>query len=160
MTTQNRPTLKDRCSKALLGVDQVFAGLTSVKLKGITWTLADIKATLTGAIDAANASDKAKQQKVDAVANERKARASALALLSAMKAWVIGNSGTDASGPLGELGFEPPKTRKVSVQTKATAQQKSAATRKARNTQGKVQRKQVKGTVTPPPPAPTPAPKS
>jgi hypothetical protein len=160
MTTQNRPTFKDRCSKALLGVDQVFSGLTTVKLKGTIWTLADIKATLSGAVDAANANDKAKQQKADAVANEREARAKAVALLSAMKAWVIGNSGTDASGPLGELGFEPPKPRKVSVQTKAVAQQKSAATRKARNTQGKVQREKVKGTVTPPEPSTTPAPKS
>jgi hypothetical protein len=160
MTTQNRPTFKDRCSKALLGVDQAFPGLTTVKLMGTIWTLADIKATLQGAIDAANASDKAKQQKVDAVANERKARAKASALLSAIKANVVGNSGTDAAGPLGVLGFQPPKPHKVSVKTKAEAQQKSAATRASRHTMGKVQRKQVKGTATPPQPAPAAAPKS
>jgi hypothetical protein len=160
MTTQNRPTFKDRCSKALLGVDQTFQGLTTVKLQGTVWTLADIKAALQGAIDAANASDTAKQHKVDAVADERKARAKANALLSAMKAWVVGNSGTDNAGPLGVLGFEPPKPRKVKVTTKAAALAKSEATRAARHTMGKVQRQSVKGTEAPPAPAPTPAPKS
>jgi hypothetical protein len=55
-----------------------------------------------------------------------------------------------ASSPsvLADFGIAPPKPRVVSPETKVLAAAKAKATRKARNTMGSVQKKNVKGTVT------------
>jgi hypothetical protein len=64
---------------------------------------------------------------------------------------------------MAEFGFSPAKARKASVKTKANAADKAKATRQARGTMGKVQKKPIKGhpaaPATPPattaPPSPT-----
>ncbi|MDP9002657.1 MAG: hypothetical protein M3O46_21415 [Myxococcota bacterium] len=146
----NRPTTQARCSKAIAGADKHFASVTTVSLRGIAWKPADIDAALHAAIDAGNTADTAKATWQQAVKAGTAARTRALALLSALKAYLVATKGSDAVDLLADFGFAPPKPKKVTVKTKAAAVQKTAVTRVLRHTMGKKQRKLVKGPNPPP----------
>jgi len=143
----NKPTTQARCSKAIAGVVKHFANDTTVPLRGVTWKPADIDAALKAAIDAANTADVAKAAWQKTVKTGSVDKAKALALLAALKAYLVATKGSDAVDLLADFGFAPPKPRKVTVKTKAAAVQKTAATRALRHTMGTKQRKSVGGST-------------
>jgi hypothetical protein len=138
----------------MAGVAKHFANVPTVNLRGTAWKPADIDATLKAAIDSANAVDPAKASWQIAVKNGSAAKAKALALLAALKAYLIATHGSGAVDLLADFGFVPPKPGKVAAKTKAAAVDKTAATRALRHTMGKKQKKQVKATTAAPSPQP------
>jgi hypothetical protein len=66
-----------------------------------------------------------------------------------LRAWVTGAFGAD-SQTAQEFGFLSPKIGAKSAATKATAVEKSLATREARGTKGKRQKEKIKGTLVAP----------
>jgi hypothetical protein len=160
--TISKTAAKDSASTAILGVDKGLAGIISISLNGVTYTPVQIKSILQADIDATNAIDATKAAWSKAVADGRVTRAEATAMLRALRSYLIATSGAGAVGLLADFGFLPPKPKKVAVKTKAAAVDKTLATRAARHTMGKNQKKEVKGApaaaAAPPSPAPvTPA---
>ena len=150
----DKPTTQARCSKAMAGVARHFANVATVNLHGVAWKPADIDATLKAAIDSANTVDPAKASWQLAVNKGSASKAKALALLAALKAYLIATNGSGAVDLLADFGFVPPKPRKVAAKTKAAAVDKTAATRALRHTMGSKQKKQVKATTATPSPQP------
>ena len=72
-----------------------------------------------------------------------------LATDKGLKAWVVSQFGAD-SQEAKEFGFLPAKSTPKSAATKAQAVAKSLATRQARHTMGRKQKKGIKGTVVAP----------
>jgi hypothetical protein len=64
----------------------------------------------------------------------------------ALKAWVVNQYGAD-SKEAHDFGFPPPKAPERTVSSKATALERSEATRQARHTMGSRQKEDVKGTA-------------
>jgi hypothetical protein len=146
-TYQNRPTAKDRASKAILGIDKHLAGVASMTLDGVAYTPAELKSLLQGDIDSANATDTAKAAWQKAAQIGRAKHGNVMPLLLALRTYLVLNHGADAVDLLADFGFKPPKPRKVAVKVKAAAADKTAATRAARHTMGSQQKKAVKGAV-------------
>jgi hypothetical protein len=157
-TTVTKTTAKDSASTAIFGVDKRLAGIISISLNGVSYTPVQIKSILQADVDATNAIDAAKAAWSKAVTDGRASRAEATAMLRALRAYLIATSGAGAVGLLADFGFLPPKSAKVAVKTKAAAVDKTLATRAARHTMGKNQKKEVKGApaaaATPASPAP------
>ncbi len=152
----NKPTTKDLNTKAISGVDKHLASLTSVMIGGTAYTGPTLKAVLQADIDATNAADAARNQWQDLLVPAKSARVMAARARKAIKSYLVGLYGPDAVGMLADFGFTPPKsTANKTAKVKADAVVKAAATRVARHTMGKNQKKSVKGTVTA---APSPAP--
>jgi hypothetical protein len=168
-TTVSKLAAKDSASTAILGVDKRLASIISISLGGVTYTPVQIKTILQADVDATNAIDATKAAWSKAVTDGRATRAEAKVLLRNLRAYLIATSGAGAVGLLADFGFLPPKSTKVTVKTKAAAVDKTLATRAARHTMGKNQKKEVKGApaaaaapaspapVTPASAAPTPA---
>ena len=147
-------------------MDKHLASLTSILIGGTTYTVPTLKAVFQADIDAINAADAAGTQWKEQVVKAQATRAESARVRSALRTYLIGQYGADAVGILEDFGFSPPKSPgPKTVGMKAQAVERGAATRKARHTMGKNQKKAVKGTITtivtdpaPPvsPPAPTP----
>jgi hypothetical protein len=153
----NKPTNKDLNTKAMKGVDKHLASLTSIMIGGTAYTNLTLKAVFQADIDATNAADSARTQWRDLVVKAKAARTLAVRARLALKSYLVGLYGKNAVGILEDFGFSPPKSPgKKTAKAKAGAVDKSAATRAARHTMGKSQKKSVKGAVnpaSPPPPA-------
>ncbi|MGH7271339.1 MAG: hypothetical protein ACREJ3_13000 [Polyangiaceae bacterium] len=158
MSTINRPTIKTRNAAVLSGIDKHIPA--SITLGGTAYTLSTLKAVFqaqSAAIDAADAQHKAW---ADAVAAAKAEGKKANATYASLRSYVIGQYGKTANAILNDFGMSIPKPVGVkTVQAKSTAAAKRAATRVARHTMGKKQRKSVTGMVSVPVPAVTaPAP--
>jgi hypothetical protein len=152
----NKPTSKDLDTKAMKGVDKHLASLTTIMIDGTAYTGPTFKAVFQADIDAINAADAAWTQWKDLLVTAKATRATAARARLALKSYLVGLYGPNAVGILEDFGITPPKTPGMkTAKVKADAVDKSAATRVARHTMGKNQKKSVKGTVTAaPPPAP------
>ncbi len=152
----NKPTSKDLDTKAMKGVDKHLASLTTIMIGGTAYTAPTLKAVFQADIDATNAADAARTQWKDLLVPAKAARTLAARSRLALKSYLVGLYGPNAVGILEDFGFTPPKSPgRKTAKAKADAVDKSAATRVARHTMGKNQKKSVKGTVTPvSPPAP------
>jgi hypothetical protein len=130
---------------ALIAGIQKHLGTTSITVDSTTYTSANVVTMLEGRVTASNALVAATAAFHAAVqANQDPVlTAFILKLTQAIRIMY-------ASSPavLADFGIAPPKTRVVTPETKVLAAAKAKATRKARNTMGSVQKKNVKGTVT------------
>ena len=100
-------------------------------------------------IDALTAAVAAKAERVEAVANVRSLEPQVMKVHADLIHYVEVTSGSSPT-VLADFGKQP-KARKVpTAAEKAAAVQKREATRAARHTAGPVQKKAVKGVVTPP----------
>jgi hypothetical protein len=145
----NKPTNKDFDNKAMSGADKHLGGLASMIIGGTSYTLPTLKAVFQADLDAINAADAAATQWKEQVVKAQATRAESARVRSALKAYLIGQYGADAVGVLEDFGFSPPKPKgPQTVDMKAQGVERAAATRKARHTMGKNQKKAVKGTVT------------
>jgi hypothetical protein len=134
--------LQSRLTAAKAGVAKHFASATSVTLKNVAWKPADIETVFQAAIDAPKTVAAAKATWQKTVADGKASRSKALALLASLRDFLVATSGE--VDLLGDFGFAPAKTKKVPVKTKATAVDKTLATRALLGTMGKVQKKQAK----------------
>ena len=153
-TKSNRQT---RLSKAMSGIEKYFLSLPSLTLSGVSYSLADLKKLFQSGIDASLTSSNSKAKWLADVQLERNAFAKIDPVFRMFKSWVITQLGDtqDAAQKLEDFAFTPRKARaKKTAATKAEAAVKAKATRTARHTMGKQQKKTVKGTVAP---ATTPA---
>ncbi len=134
-------------------------------INGETLTRDEVTARLNAYIAMAEATKASRQQWLSAVEAEHAGLVAVTPLRQSLHAIVQARlGGKDATG-LTAFGFNPAKSTKRTVTSKATAVAKTAATREARHTMGKVQKKDVKGdvvglTITPliaSPPTPAPS---
>ncbi len=142
--TTNRSTIKARNTNVSAGIDKHVTA--AVAIGGVTYTPAQLKAvftTQTAALDAADALHKQWTDQLQ-VATAANAKANKVYLL--LRSYLLGQNGTDANSLLNDFGMNVPKsTGPRTVQQKAEAVAKRAATRLARHTMGKVQKKSVTG---------------
>jgi hypothetical protein len=142
----NRTSLRDRCRLASVGVDKHLAAEPAIPVgDGATKKAAELKAALQSTINAADATQVARSQWIDASAIEKSMRTSTLATLGALKAFVLLKFGSKDTATLADFGFSAPKQTQVTVDTKAAAVTKRAATRAARHTMGPLQKAKVTG---------------
>jgi hypothetical protein len=99
-------------------------------------------------IEATDTATQAHTAWIEKVQVERNSHSALAPLLRALRSLVFGQFGEakDAASILGDFGFTPRKVAQRPAAEKAKAADKSRATRKARNTMGKVQKKKVHGT--------------
>jgi hypothetical protein len=144
----------------IAGTKKHFPTTGSLVFGGATYTPAQIEASLQTLIDLRAAVDAAKATAKAKVAAEKTQSTPARTLMAAFEAFVKVTFG-NAPDVLADFGLTPKKVpTPLTPQEKVVATAKRAATRAARHTMGKVQKKAVKGTITtivtpPPTTAPT-----
>jgi hypothetical protein len=144
MTTINRSTIKTRNTAVAAGIDKHIPA--SIQVGGATYTPQTLKAVFTSQTAALDASDALHKQWTDQVQAAQAAGATANATYLSLKSYLVGQYGADANAVLNDFGMPAPKTRGPrTVRVKAEAVTKRNATRAARHTMGKVQRKGVTG---------------
>jgi hypothetical protein len=153
---KNKPTRKDRLRTLIAGVQKHFSS-GSLVLAGQTIPTAQLVLRIEQDIDATDAAIQAHTAWIEKVQVERNSHRELAPLLRALHSTVLGQFGEakDAAIILGDFGFTPRKVAQRPAAGKAQAAAKSRATRKARNTMGKVQKRKVHGTVEAPAPAAT-----
>jgi hypothetical protein len=146
-TKQNNTTVSDLLNKRVGGIKKYLTDPnTVIPIGGKQCHPADVLAFFQEDIDARAAVDGARASVVATIATRKTADADRRTADSALKSYVThlyGATSTEAQ----EFGYPPPKTRTTTVATKATAIQKSAATRAARNTMGSAQKALISGTA-------------
>lgn len=144
-TVLNRDAKIAADQKMIDGVQRFLSKITSLIVGSQTVTPADIVKVFQDRLNAANAAVAAEAARTAAVKTDRDTRNQTAVFVSSLRRIV---QGTFSQSPdtLATFGLKPLKATKVKVTTKATALVKSKATRTARNTMGKKQKKAVKGT--------------
>ena len=128
------------------GLQSSFQPTDTFDVPDGTLTRDQVIAQLNTFIAAAEATKTAHQQWLTAVAGERSTLSDVTPLRQNIRSILQGRFGK-AAPALTSFGFSPAKSPKKTVETKAAAAVKTAATREARHTMGKVQKKTVKGDV-------------
>jgi hypothetical protein len=133
--------------KMIDGFNKHAQTVPSLFVAGTTLKAADIITVLQTRLSTANAAQSTRGTWQNAVKADRDERAKTKTLVDGVRqALLVALSGSiDA---LGDFGLSPRKVRVLSPEKKAVAAAKAKATRKARGTMGKVQKKGVKGAVT------------
>ncbi len=148
----SKVTKTDQVSRAkqlILGTGKHYPnGAETLQVGGATFTATALTKLMQDFVDGRAAVEGAKaalKTKIDA---ERTQAPSQLAVIAAFERLIRGLFGTSAD-VLADFGLAPPKARApLTAEQKAVAAAKRDATRKARGTMGKVQKKKVKGAVT------------
>jgi hypothetical protein len=142
----------------IAGTRKHFANVATLAFGSGAFTPAQIEGALQTFVDARQAVDAAKAVAKARVADENTKTAPLRGLMIAYAAFV---KVTFANSPdvLADFGLQPNKaTTPLTIEQKATAAARREATRAARHTMGKQQKKNVKGTITTiAAPAPSPA---
>jgi len=132
----------------IAGTKKHFSNTSSLAFGNATYTPTQVESLLQSLVDLRTGVDALRAAtRAKVVAEE----AQAPPLRSQMAAYVVFVRATFGDSPdvLGDFGLKPKKAKaSPTIQQKATAAARRAATRKARNTLGKNQKKDVKGTVT------------
>jgi hypothetical protein len=171
MVTINRVTQQDRDRKTIAAIQKYLMQMTAITIAGVTRTPTELLQVFQSDMQIADAATQAKASFLANAAAARNQRTQMRQFRVGFRAF-LENTFTDPS-IIAEFGISPRKAAVKTVDTKATAIAKSLATRKARHTLGKNQKKDIHGTVpapaptggggaSPPPepaPAPAPAPK-
>jgi hypothetical protein len=157
MSTINRIAIKTRNTGVAAGIDKHIP--LPILLGGVSYTPPELKGVFAAQTAAVAASDAAHTQWLDLVQDERDASAKANSTYLSLRSFLIGQYGTNANAVLNDFGMSPPKARgATTVKVKADAVVKGKATREARHTMGKVQRKSVTGAAVAAAPTTAPAP--
>jgi hypothetical protein len=147
------------------GLLSTYQPSDTFSINGETLTRDEVTSRLNAYIATAEATKASRQQWLSAVEAEHAGLVAVTPLRQSLHAIVQARlGGKDATG-LTAFGFSPAKSTKRTVTSKATAVAKTAATREARHTMGKVQKQGITGdvvgiTVTPlvaGPPIPAPS---
>jgi hypothetical protein len=137
-----------RVKQLILGTKKHYAnGSAELQVAGATFTVTALTQLMQDFVDnreAVEASKAAMKAKIEA---ERTHAPSQIAVIHAFETIVKGTFGTSAD-VLADFGLAPPKARTpLTAEKKAVAVAKRKATRAARHTMGKIQKKGVKGAV-------------
>src|SRR5262249_55488513 len=104
----NRTTLRDRCRNAIAGVKKNLAGVT-ITLNGVDYTSDSLTELLQSFVDKADGAFTAKGAWRVAVSSELAMHATVVAVLAALRAYVVLKFGVNAVDTLAEFGFAPRK---------------------------------------------------
>jgi hypothetical protein len=172
MSTRTKTKALD--AQVIAGIQKHLRTATSLPLLGSTYTPADLAKLVQSRIDSANGTAAAKANWHSTVVEGKTLNTQLTPVIRALRQHVVSVFG-DTSPVLADFGFTPPKKRAaLTPEQKAASAAKAKATRAARKTMGKVQKKGVKGavvgitvtpitaspTVTASPNSPSPAPTS
>jgi hypothetical protein len=158
MSIPNKPAQVARVRSLIAGANKHLQNVT-VTLAGVSYALPALVGLLQSFVDGVDRVSVAKAAYQGAVKDDKAKAPGLLAVIRALRVYV---HVTFANSPqaLADFGIAPPKVPiPKTLEEKAVAAAKRAATRKARNVMGKNQRKKVKGALpATPPAAPSPAP--
>jgi hypothetical protein len=146
MSTTNRVTEQNRNRKMIAAIQKYLMKLTAIMVAGVTYTPDQIVALLQQEIALADTATQARATFLVAATTVQTERLTMKPILVGFRAFVE-NMFTDPS-VITEFGFPPRKVGQTDPATKVLAAKKARATRTARHTMGKVQKKAVKGTIT------------
>ena len=137
-----------RAKQLILGAKKHFPNAsTELQVGGATFTVTTLTQLLQDFVDQREAVEASKAATRAKVETERTQAPSQLAVITAFERFVRGTFGTSAD-TLADFGLAPPKARApMTAEAKAVAAAKREATRKARGTMGKNQKKGIKGDV-------------
>jgi hypothetical protein len=133
--------------KMTVALPKILGNVGALMLDGATYTTADLVKLFERRIDAADAATAAYGKWLDAVKADHDELARTAIAVRALKDTLRAMFATQAE-TLAEVGLTPRKVGKRTVETKLQAAARARATREARGTMGKVQRKAVKALVT------------
>ena len=148
MANMNRPSVQARDAKVISGIQKHLSNVSVIPLAGKQFSPGDLSKVFQGQIDSANAVVATRAAWKGAVQSDRATATVVTQLLQALRAYVVNQFGEDPQ-ILADFGFTPRKKAKPSPETQVSAVAKRDATRKARHTMGKKQKKDIKGTVPP-----------
>jgi hypothetical protein len=160
MTTKsNKRTDQISADQAMInGIQKFLSQLTSLTVGSQSLAMTDIVKVFQDRIDAGKAVQTATATRTTAVKANRDERQKTSAFVQAFRQIVVGMF-RQSPDTLAVFNLTAPRAGKRTVATKSVAVAKGKATRKARNTMGSKQKKDIKGTVpaTGTAPATTPA---
>jgi hypothetical protein len=136
-------------SLLLAGTQKHFSNRASLSFGGSTHAPTEIETALQRRVAAASATGPARTAFHSAVLAERQTRAETRKLVQQFRAFVLATFGEDLTA-LADFGLAPRKTTVKPPVVKVAAAQKARATRQARGTKGKTQKKAIKGAVAAP----------
>jgi hypothetical protein len=159
-TDKNKATRQDRIRKVQAGFKKHFSNVGQLVFAGTPFTPSDLDKLLQSDIDASDAADLDKAKWMATVQKQHLMRDKTNPVLRSAKKFVESQfaEAPDAAERLAEFGYTLRKKVQLTAEEKAQRAEKSRATRKARNTMGKRQRKKVKGEVAQPPAPANPPP--
>jgi hypothetical protein len=147
MGTQKKAIRQNANRKIVGAIKEHLSG--SVTLGGVKYAPARLAKMFRDGIDVADATDKAAKSWHLAVATEKDNTQALAGVQTALRSYVSATFG-ETSTEFAAFGFKPKAVADVSVETKATAVAKRAATRAARGTMGKSEKEKIKGAVVAP----------
>jgi hypothetical protein len=162
MSSINRPTTEGHDVQVLVGIKKNLQNVSSLPLAGTTYTMTALEQLIQSRIDAANAVVNERANWLHASATYKALNAQVTQVVRALRQYALNAFGQN-SPTLADFGFTPPKKVTLTPEQKAARTAKALATRKARGTLGKKQKKAIEGTgpttapATPPAAAPPPA---
>jgi len=146
MATNNYPTTQARDAQIILGLQKDLQHVSSLQLAGTAYTPDQLVKLVQSRIDLTNVIAASEATWHSQVASGEALSAKLTPILRGLRQYVI-NAYGETSPVLADFGFTAPKKRVLTPEQKAAAAVKAKATREARHTMGKVQKKSVKGTV-------------
>jgi len=146
MSTINQESIITRNTNVNAGIDKHVT--SNVMVGGMQYTPAQLKAVFQAQTAALQASVASHKEWLGDVAAAKAAGKAANAVYSDLVRYLVGLYGKAAIAVLNDFGMAPPKSASQTLATKTAAAAKRFATRSARHTLGKVQKKAVKGDVT------------
>jgi hypothetical protein len=136
-------------SQMIVGLRKHYpTGSTTLQIGGVTYTVDSLVAFLQQLVDQSTAVDAARAALNTKLQSEEATAASGDPVLRSLKSYILGTFGS-APTSLADFGLTPPKAHTpLTAAQKAVAAAKRKATRAARGTLGKVQKKDIKGAIT------------
>jgi hypothetical protein len=147
MANVNKSAIQSRDAQLIAGIQKYLMNVASLSLAGSAITPANLVKLIQGQIDQINAVAATKAKWTDAVEANRALGAQVAPIVRGLRAYVLNTYGSGTT-TLADFGFSPPKTAEKTPKVKVAAAVKAKATRTARHTMGKVQKKEVTGGVT------------
>jgi hypothetical protein len=137
-----------RAKQLIAGTGKHYVnGSQTIQVAGATFTVTALTQFMQNFVDNRESVETSKAATKAKIETERTQAPSQIAVITAFEKVVRGSFGTSAD-VLADFGLTLPKARTpLTAEQKAVAVAKRAATRKARGTMGKVQKKAVKGAV-------------
>jgi hypothetical protein len=151
MPSINRSKTLNQERKTLTAIDQYLSTAGTLTLNGTDYTPATLKSLIQSDVNAADKAVTAKSSFHVATQDAHDIHLQVAPVLHALKAFLTLKYGSGAAGlkVLRDFGY-PVKEPKVKLATKNLAAAKNKATRTARHTMGKTEKKAVKGSVAAP----------
>jgi len=141
-----KATLEQRVRELVAGT-QKHSPNGSLTFGGATYTTAALVQELQSLADALAAADAAKASWQDALKDADGVRAKVVPVMQAYRSWLVATNG-NAPSTLADYGLTPRKSATpLTSEQKVARAKKAEATREARGTMGKKQKKSVKGKV-------------